>query len=66
MGVGGQRRVPAVLSQGKKSCTHFQEAGLAPGPGLDATEKLDPSGIRSPDRPAVAIVSTNFPVPGRQ
>ena len=53
MGRGGQRHTPAVLSPGKDPVPIVQEAGWAPGAGMDGCGKFRPStGIRSADRPA--------------
>jgi hypothetical protein len=52
MGVGGQRHAPAAFTSGKDLVPIVQEAEWAPGPVWTGAENLDPTGIRSPDRPA--------------
>ena len=47
-----QRHAPAALYPGKIPVPFVQEAGWAPGPVGTGTESLDPTGIRSLDRPA--------------
>jgi hypothetical protein len=47
------QHVPAALfTPGKDTVPIVQEAGWAPGPVWTGAEKLAPTGIRSPDRPA--------------
>ena len=41
-----------LFTTGKDPITIVQEAGWAPGPVWTGAEKLAPTGIRSPDRPA--------------
>jgi hypothetical protein len=41
-----------LFTLGKDPVTIVQEAGWAPGPVWTGAENLDPTGIRSPDRPA--------------
>jgi hypothetical protein len=48
----GQRHAPADCYPRERPGTHLQEAGWAPGPVWTGAEKLAPTGIRSPDRPA--------------
>ena len=48
----GQRHAPAALNPGKDPVPIVEEAGWAPGPVWTGAEKLAPTGIRSPDRPA--------------
>jgi len=48
----GQRHARVGLYPGKDSVPIVQEAGWAPGPVWTGAESLDPTGIRSPDRPA--------------
>jgi hypothetical protein len=50
MGVG-QRHAPTALPPGKTRYPLY-EGGWAPGPVWISAETLDPTGIRSPDRPA--------------
>jgi hypothetical protein len=50
--MGGQRHAPAALLPGKDSVPIVQEDGWAPGPVWTGAANLDPTGIRSPDRPA--------------
>jgi hypothetical protein len=53
MGVGGQRHAPKPhYPLGKHSVPIVQEVGWVPGPIWKGVEKLVPTGIRSPDRPA--------------
>jgi hypothetical protein len=49
-GVGGEGHAPAALLPGKIPVV--QEAGWNPGPVWTGAEKLAPTGIRSPGRPA--------------
>ena len=42
---------PGRLSPGKDPVPIVQEAGWASGPVWTGAENLDPTGIRSPDRP---------------
>jgi len=51
-GVMGQRHAPAALYPGKDPVPIVQEAGWALGSVWIGAEKLAPTGIRSPDRPA--------------
>ena len=53
MGVGGQRHAPTALPRKRDPVPTVQEAGWAPGPVWTGTENLAPTGIRSPDRPAL-------------
>ena len=48
----GQRHAPAAFTPGKDPVPIVQEDGWDPGPGWTGAENLDPTGIRSPDRPA--------------
>ena len=41
-----------LFTPGKDPVPIVQEAGWAPGPIWTSAEKIDPTGIRSPDRPA--------------
>jgi len=50
--VRGQRHAPAVLYPGKEQVPIVQEAGWAPGPVWRGAENFNPTGIRSPHRPA--------------
>jgi hypothetical protein len=52
MGVGGQRHTPAALPPGKKPGTLCIEGWMGLRDGLNRTENLAPTGIRTPDRPA--------------
>jgi hypothetical protein len=52
MRVGGQLHAPTALLSGKRPGTHCIGGWVGPRAGLDATENLTPTGIRSPDRPA--------------
>jgi hypothetical protein len=54
MGVGGQRHGPAAFTPGKDPVPIAQEAGWTPGPVWTGAENLAPTGIRSPDRPALS------------
>jgi hypothetical protein len=55
-GVGGQRHAPAALPPGKDPVPIAEEAVWAPGPVWTGGENLaaPPTGIRSPDRPALS------------
>jgi hypothetical protein len=50
MGVGGQRRPLAALSQ-EKPGTNFTGGCVVPRVGVDGWENLAPTGIRALDRP---------------
>jgi hypothetical protein len=54
MRVGGQRHAPAVLPLGKRPGTHCIGGWVGLGPVWTGAENLAPTGIRSPDHPAVA------------
>ena len=58
-GVGSQRQAPAGLTPGKRPGTHCIGGWVGPRAGLDGCGKSRPTGIRSPDRPAVAIRYTD-------
>jgi hypothetical protein len=49
MGVGGKRHAPTALPPGKRPGTYCIEGWVGPRTGA---EYLDPTRIRSPDRPA--------------
>ena len=66
MGVGGQHHVLAALPPGKASVPIVQEAGWATGPVWTVAENLDPTVIRSPDRPARSESLYRLSYPGRQ
>jgi len=51
-GVRSRSHAPAALYPGKDPVPIVQKAGWAPGPVWTGAENLDPTGIRSPDRPA--------------
>jgi hypothetical protein len=53
-GVKGQRHAPAALYPGKDPVPTVQEAWWAPGPIWAGAQNLAPTGIRSPDRPALS------------
>jgi hypothetical protein len=53
--VGGQHHAPAALPPEKDPVPIVQEAGWASGP-----KNLAPTGIRSPDRPALASRYTDW------
>ena len=59
MWVGGQRHAPATFTPRKTPVPIVQEAGWASGPVWTGVEKLAPTGIRSPDRPAL----TDYAIP---
>jgi len=48
----GQPHASAALYPQKNPVPIVQEAGWAPGTAWTGAENLDPTGIRSPDRPA--------------
>ena len=50
--MGGQRQAPAALLPGKRPDTNSIGGWVGPKAGLDGSEKLVLTGIRSPDRPA--------------
>jgi hypothetical protein len=50
--VGGQSHVPTAFTPGKDQVLIAQEGGRAPGPVWIGAENLNPTGNRSPDRPA--------------
>jgi hypothetical protein len=50
--VRDQRHAQAAFYCGKDPVTFVQEAGWGPGPVCTGAEDFDPTGIRSPDRPA--------------
>ena len=52
MGVGGQPHAPANSTPGEDPLPIAQEVGWDPGPVCTGAENLDPTRIRSPDRPA--------------
>jgi hypothetical protein len=52
--VGGQRHAPAVLPLGRRPCTYCIGGWVGPIVGLEGLENLPHTGIRSPDRPALA------------
>ena len=54
MGVGGQRHALAALPPGKTRCLLCRRLGGPPGPVWTDKENLSPTGIRSPDRPALS------------
>jgi hypothetical protein len=54
MGVGGQRHAPAALPRERHKVPIVQDAGWAPGPVWTGAENLAPTGIRTPDRPALS------------
>jgi len=47
-----QHHIPAALSPGKRAGVHFTRGSMGIGAGLDEYGKTQPTGIRSPDRPA--------------
>ena len=49
--MGGWSSRPGRFTSGKDPVPVVQEAGWAPGPVWTGAENLDPTGIRSPDRP---------------
>jgi hypothetical protein len=53
--VGGKRHASAALPLGKRSCIHFTEVWVGPGPVWTGAENLASTGIRSPDRLARSI-----------
>ena len=59
MGVGGQRRARPVHPQERDPVPIVQEAGWASGPVWMGVENLAPTGIRSPDPPALYIYIYN-------
>jgi hypothetical protein len=52
MVVGGQQHVPAALPPGKRPRTHCIGGWVGPGLVWTGAEKLAPTGIPFPDRPA--------------
>jgi len=51
------------FTPGKDPVPIVQEAGWVPGPGWTGVEKLVPTGIRSPHRPAVRSRCTDWAIP---
>ena len=62
----GQRQASAALYARENQVTIEQEAGWAPGPVWTGAEKLDPTGIRSPYRPARYSVAIPTELPGQR
>ena len=58
-GVRRQRHAPAALYPRKYMVAIVQEAGWAPGLVWTGAENIAPTGIRSPDRPAIISRCTN-------
>ena len=56
---------PGCFTPGKDPVSIVQEAGWAPGPVWTGAEKLVPTGIRSPDRPAgsESLYRLSYPAP---
>jgi len=50
--VGGQRHAPAALFSGKREGTHREWGWTRIGAGVYEYEKIRPTGVRVPDRPA--------------
>jgi hypothetical protein len=59
----GQRHAPAAFYPRERPGTHLQEAVWVPGSVWTGAENLDPTGIRSPDRPAPSqsLYSLSYP-----
>ena len=54
MWVGGERHAPAALPLGKRPSNHCTGGWVGPRPGLEGCGKFrPPTGIRSPDDPAL-------------
>jgi hypothetical protein len=52
MGMRVHRHAPPILPWERDQVPNVQQGGWAPGPVWTGAEKLAPSEIRSPDRPA--------------
>jgi len=52
------------LTPGKDPVPIVQEAGWASGPAWTGAENLAPTGIRSPDRPAIPLYRLRYPAHG--
>ena len=63
MGVGGQRHAPAAFPPWRDTVPILQEAGWTSEPVWIGAENLAPTGIRSPDIPAAASLSTDWAIP---
>jgi hypothetical protein len=68
MGVGGQHHAPVAFTPGKDPVHIVQEAGWASEPVWIGAENLAPTGIRSPDLPAILapqswVRERNSPIP---
>ena len=67
MGVGSQRHAPAALPLGKTRYPLYRRlGGGGPGSVWTSAENLAPTGIRSPDRPAVASSYTDWAIPANK
>ena len=64
MGVGGQHHAPAAFTPGKDPVPIVQEAGWASEPVWIGAENLVPTGIRSPDLPALSESQYRLRHPG--
>jgi hypothetical protein len=53
-GMGGQRHTPPALPPRKRPGTHCRETEWFPGQVWTGAENISPTGIRSPDRPALS------------
>jgi hypothetical protein len=64
-GVGGQGHAPPAFTPGKDLVPILQGPGWVPGPVWIGAEYLAPTGIRSPDLPALSesLYLLRYPVP---
>ena len=63
MGLGGQGHAPAALSPGKARYPLYRRLGGLQGRSGRVRKILPPTGIRSPDRLAVASRYTDWAIP---
>jgi hypothetical protein len=54
MEVGSQRHAPAALTPGKRPGNYCVGGWVGLGAGMEGWENIAPTGIRSPDRPALS------------
>ena len=63
MGVGGERHAPAALPPRVTRHPFVKKAAWVPEPFSTSAENLASTGIRSPDRRAVASRYTDYGIP---
>jgi len=64
MWVGGQRHALVALSPGNRPATHRTGGGVGPREVWTGAENVVPTGIRSPDRPALIEPPYRLSYPG--